>query len=62
MRSKATGQLRIRAALELSSQRAPINWIDIDTEKFEGIFKMIPERADLSADINENLIVELYSK
>ena len=62
VRSKAIGQLRIRAALELSSQRAPINWIEIDTEKFEGIFKMVPERAELSADINENLIVELYSK
>ena len=62
VREKAKGQLRIRAAIELAGQRADIPWIDVDTSKMEGTFKMLPERQDLSQDINENLIVELYSK
>ena len=37
-------------------------WIEVDTKKMEGVFKRRPERSDLSADINEQLIVELYSK
>ena len=37
-------------------------WVEVDANKKEGIFKALPERSDLSADINENLIVELYSK
>ncbi len=41
---------------------ATLTWIDVDSKKMEGTFKAVPERGDLSADINENLIVELYSK
>jgi Ribosomal protein S4 and related proteins len=62
VREKARGQLRIRAALELAGQRADVGWVDVDSTKMEGTFKTQPERADLSQDINENLIVELYSK
>lgn len=62
VREKAKGQLRIRAALELAGQRADVGWVDVDSSKMEGTFKTQPERADLSQDINENLIVELYSK
>lgn len=62
VREKAKNQLRIQNALALSSQRADIDWIDVNSEKKEGVFKRVPDRADLSADINENLIVELYSK
>lgn len=62
VREKAKNQLRIQNALSLSSQRADIDWIDVNSEKKEGVFKRVPDRADLSADINENLIVELYSK
>ncbi|MFO1367547.1 MAG: 30S ribosomal protein S4 [Marinagarivorans sp.] len=62
VREKAKNQLRIQNALTLSSQRADIDWIDVNSEKKEGVFKRVPDRADLSADINENLIVELYSK
>ncbi len=62
VREKARGQLRIRAALELAGQRADVGWIDVDSTKMEGTFKTQPERADLAQDINENLIVELYSK
>ena len=62
VREKARGQLRIRAALELAGQRADVPWMDVDSSKMEGTFKALPERQDLSQDINENLIVELYSK
>ncbi len=59
---KARGQLRIQAALQLSSQRGEVEWVDVDAEKLEGTFKRLPDREELPAEINENLIVELYSK
>ncbi len=62
VREKAKNQLRLKNALDLASQRAPIEWISVDAGKMEGVFKSIPERAELSSDINEHLIVELYSK
>ena len=62
VREKSKNQLRIKAALELAAQRAPVEWVEVDTAKMEGVFKSRPERSDLSADINEHLIVELYSK
>ena len=49
-------------ALELAVSVVDCVWIDVDAKKMEGTFKAQPERADLTADINENLIVELYSK
>jgi small subunit ribosomal protein S4 len=62
VREKAKNQLRIKAALELAAQRAPVEWIEVDSAKMEGTYKSIPERSDLSSEINEQLIVELYSK
>ncbi|MGO3345491.1 MAG: 30S ribosomal protein S4 [Marinomonas sp.] len=62
IREKAKKQLRIQSALELSKNRTSIHWIEVDATKLEATFKAAPERADLSAEINENLIVELYSK
>ena len=62
VREKAKNQLRIAQALELCAQRGRVEWVDVDAEKKSGVFKNIPERSDLSADINESLIVELYSK
>lgn len=62
IRQKAKEQLRIKSALELASQRNPIDWISVDQSKLEGQFTRMPEREDLPAEINENLIVELYSK
>jgi len=59
---KARGQLRIQAALQLASQRAPVEWVDVDSTKMEGVFRRHPDRAELPTEINENLIVELYSK
>ena len=59
---KARGQLRISAALQLASQRGDVDWVDVNADKFEGVFKRLPDREELPAEINENLIVELYSK
>lgn len=62
IRQKAKEQLRIKSALELASQRNPIDWVTVDQSKLEGQFTRKPEREDLPSEINENLIVELYSK
>jgi small subunit ribosomal protein S4 len=62
VREKAKKQARIQAALEIAEQREKPTWVEVDAEKKEGVFKRTPERSDLSADINEQLIVELYSK
>ena len=59
---KARGQLRISAALQLASQRGEVEWVDVSADKYEGVFKRLPDREELPAEINENLIVELYSK
>jgi small subunit ribosomal protein S4 len=62
VREKAKNQLRINQALALAGQRADVEWVDVNADKKEGTFKRVPDRADLPAEINENLIVELYSK
>lgn len=62
VREKSKKQARIKASLELAEQREKPTWLEVDAAKMEGVFKRIPERSDLSADINEHLIVELYSK
>lgn len=59
---KSRTQLRIKSAMELASQRGTHTWIAVDYAKMEGTFKSLPERADLPSEINESLIVELYSK
>ena len=58
----AKAQLRIQAALQLASQRAQVQWVDVDPNKMEGTYKRFPDREELPQEINENLIVELYSK
>jgi small subunit ribosomal protein S4 len=63
VREKSKKQERIKMALQLAPQtREEAEWIDVNSEKMEGIYKSAPERADLSSEINEHLIVELYSK
>jgi small subunit ribosomal protein S4 len=59
---KSRAQLRVQSAIELAKQRGIADWIDVDTKKMEGVYKSRPERSELPADINEHLIVELYSK
>ncbi len=58
----ARGQLRIQSALQLAGQRSPVEWVDVDPDKKEGTFRRTPDRGELPSEINENLIVELYSK
>ncbi len=62
VREKAKKQLRVQSAMGLAEQRPDPEWIDVNAEKLEGTFKSKPERQDLPSEINENLIVELYSK
>ena len=62
VREKAKKQQRIKDALELNKQRESSEWISVDDKAMEGTFKSVPERSDLPTEIQENLIVELYSK
>jgi small subunit ribosomal protein S4 len=63
IREKAKSQLRVKEAITLSQDMDLVpEWMTVDPTKMEGVFKALPDRADLSADINESLIVELYSK
>lgn len=62
VRQKARGQLRIQGALALAAQRSEVNWVEVNGESLEGTFKRFPDRSELPNEINENLIVELYSK
>lgn len=62
VREKAKKQSRIQSAMKIAEQRTDISWIDLNAAKMEGVFKNVPDRDDLPAEINENLIVELYSK
>ena len=62
LREKAKKQLRVQTALQLAAQRGEVEWLQVDSSKMEGTFTRNPDRSDLPAEINENLIVELYSK
>ncbi len=56
-------QMRVQSAMELAQQRGGIaDWVEVDAKKMEGIFKQAPDRSDLPSDIQEQLVVELYSK
>ena len=59
---KAKKQLRIQNALEIASQVGYPEWVDVDPKKMAGTLKTLPDRQDILPDINENLVVELYSK
>jgi small subunit ribosomal protein S4 len=62
VREKARKQVRIQNAVALAEQYGFVDWIEVDTNALKGVFKRLPDRMDLPADINESLIVELYSK
>jgi len=62
VREKARNQLRIKSSLDINGSRATVEWVEVSHEKLEGLYKHKPERSELSAEINESLIVELYSK
>jgi small subunit ribosomal protein S4 len=58
----ARGQLRVKAALEAAASRGFPEWLDVDAKAGKGTFKAYPQRAELPPTINENLVVELYSR
>jgi len=62
VRERAKGQTRIQAALDIATQVGLPDWVDVDEKKMEGVLKTLPEREEILPDINENLVVELYSK
>lgn len=62
VREKSKNQLRIKGSIELAAQRGSLEWLEVDSGKMTGVFRSVPERSELASEINENLIVELYSK
>ena len=62
IRDKSKKQLRIQFAIKLFTQREDVAWVDVDHKKLEGIFRNKPKRSELPSDIQENLVVEFYSK
>jgi small subunit ribosomal protein S4 len=60
---RAQKYLNVQEALNVAQQMDLVpSWCEVDAKKFAGVFKAVPDRADLPSDINEALIVELYSK
>lgn len=62
VRDKSKKQIRITEALQLATQVGMPAWVDVNVEKGEGVFKKVPDRDEFAADVNESLIVELYSR
>ncbi len=62
IRDKAKAQQRVKDALQVSEQYGFPAWVDVDVQQMRGVFKSTPERTELGSDINEQLVVELYSK
>lgn len=58
----ARDQLRVKAALEAAEQRGFPDWVEVDSKAMKGVFKTVPERSELPADIREQLVIALYSK
>jgi small subunit ribosomal protein S4 len=59
---KAKAQLRIKGAVEAAEQRGFPEWVEVDAKAMKGVFKAAPQRSELPSNINESLVVELYSK
>ena len=62
VREKSKNQVRIAEALQLATQVGLPAWVEVNAEKAEGVFKSVPDRDQFAADINESMIVELYSR
>ena len=62
LREKAQKQARVAQALQIRSQTGFPDWVEVDDKKFSGVLKSLPVRGDIPPDINESLVVELYSK
>lgn len=62
VRERSRNQLRIKSSLEVAEQVGFVDWVEVDSKNMQGTFKAVPERGDLPPDINESLVVALYSK
>lgn len=62
IREKAKAQLRIRESLDLATSQGLPQWVEVDATKLTGTFKQVPDRADVARDVNESMVVELYSR
>ncbi|MBV6273968.1 30S ribosomal protein S4 [Alcaligenaceae bacterium CGII-47] len=62
IREKSKAQLRIKESLDLATGQGLPQWVDVDTSKLTGVFKQAPDRQDVARDINESMVVELYSR
>jgi small subunit ribosomal protein S4 len=62
IRDNAKKQLRVQDALKLAGSIGMPDWVQVDAAKMEGVFKKVPDRDQFGAEINESLIVELYSR
>ena len=62
VRERAKNQNRIKVALDLAKNSEPVSWVEVDADNMAGTYVRVPERSDLPADIQEQLIIELYSK
>ena len=62
VRERARKQLRIQGALAAAIQAGLPEWVEVNDKEMRGVFKAIPAREDVLPDVNENLVVELYSK
>ncbi|MDP1790128.1 MAG: 30S ribosomal protein S4, partial [Methylibium sp.] len=62
VREKAKKQLRVTESLKLAESMGLPAWVQVDAAKLEGVFKKSPDRDEFGSDINESLIVELYSR
>ncbi|MBV6416262.1 MAG: 30S ribosomal protein S4 [Steroidobacteraceae bacterium] len=62
VREKARKQLRIQNAMQIAAQVGLPEWVEVNDKEMKGVFKSVPGREDVLPDINENLVVELYSK
>jgi len=62
VREKSKSQLRIRESLELATGQGLPQWVEVDASKLTGTFKQAPDRVDVARDVNESMVVELYSR
>ena len=62
VREKSRKQLRIQSALNVAQQVGFPEWVEVDDKEMKGVFRTVPARDEILPDINENLVVELYSK
>jgi small subunit ribosomal protein S4 len=62
IREKAKKQGRIQEALQLAAGQGMPQWVEVDANKLSGVFKQAPDRADVARDVNESMVVELYSR